>query len=151
MSTDRESLELAAKAAGISVDVRYSYTNGLMICVEGGIRLWNPRTNDGDALQLAAMLGIDLEYGTSFPSNTAGGSVKAKRKKDWSFGSTATVAATISYCRTVPILQILESDKKIAEYMSRPERGKEQWAANEAEATRRAIFQVATEIGRAMS
>ena len=43
--TDRELLELAAKAAG----------NGFVI------GYWNPLTDDGDALRLAVKLGLDLE------------------------------------------------------------------------------------------
>lgn len=53
MSTDRELLELAAKAAGIKVEswTTYgAYVGGL----EGHI--WNPLKDDGDALRLAVKL-----------------------------------------------------------------------------------------------
>jgi len=54
MTTDRELLELAAKAVGIAKRV-----------VE--LRLWNPLTDDGDALRLAVKLGL-LIHGTDSPS-----------------------------------------------------------------------------------
>ena len=65
--TDRELLELAAKAAGIRIDK--SETNGGGVgndgfCVTGDAMLdwhnnirWNPLTNDGDALRLAVKTG----------------------------------------------------------------------------------------------
>jgi len=62
MSTesDRELLELAAKAAGIEV-VR-AEIKGLWIA--GGMgRHWNPLTDDGDALRLA----VKLNMGISIP------------------------------------------------------------------------------------
>ena len=65
--TDRELFELAAKAAGIGVwddehgnTWRVYYTdpnNGLKRYTR-----WNPLTDDGDALRLAATLGIDIEW-----------------------------------------------------------------------------------------
>jgi hypothetical protein len=53
--TDRELLELAAKAAG------YNYRPGnSAIVVEGIPAVWNPLTDDGDALRLAAKLHLCL-------------------------------------------------------------------------------------------
>ena len=61
--TDKELLELAAKAAGIEVDedgspfvriVSEEFGN----CCED----WNPLTDDGDALRLAVKLGIDFRF-----------------------------------------------------------------------------------------
>lgn len=52
--TDREMLELAAKAAGVVVDAdgRFEFPHGL----------WNPLNDDGDALRLAVKLEIyDLD------------------------------------------------------------------------------------------
>jgi hypothetical protein len=61
MSTDRELLELAAKAAGYKFDS----TEPFEICVphKGGNNYveWNPLTDDRDALRLAVKLGISLE------------------------------------------------------------------------------------------
>jgi len=61
--TDRELLELAAKAAGIQFSelgggARYAPQPGIMQPYVP----WNPLTNDGDALRLAATLGIDIEW-----------------------------------------------------------------------------------------
>ena len=56
--TDRELLELAAKAAGIE-DISY-YLDDF---------LWNPLTDDGDALRLAVKL--NLLYGKVFVRNVA--------------------------------------------------------------------------------
>lgn len=66
--TDRELLELAAKAAGITFDwcgcgVAINHGHG-----ESGLHnkkwvdIWNPLTDDGDALRLAVGLGIGLEF-----------------------------------------------------------------------------------------
>jgi hypothetical protein len=52
---DRELLELAAKAAGMSITPNWSYADGLIADGE----LWNPLTDDGDALRLAVKLGIE--------------------------------------------------------------------------------------------
>lgn len=67
--TDRELLELAAKAAGIkgsyvSLD---EYPDWMTVHDGEGVyytssKAWNPLTNDGDALRLAVKLGIDLEW-----------------------------------------------------------------------------------------
>ena len=55
MKTDRELLELAAKAAGYD----YKPQNGAIVA--GGIPAnWNPLTDDGDALRLAVSLRLDL-------------------------------------------------------------------------------------------
>jgi hypothetical protein len=59
--TDRELLELAAKAAGIEVT---PHPNGkllktLVFLAEG--RNWNPLTDDGDSLRLAVKLGIAVQ------------------------------------------------------------------------------------------
>ena len=55
MKTDRELLELAAKAAGY----RYMPANGCIV-VDGIPGNWNPLTDDGDALRLAVLLRLDL-------------------------------------------------------------------------------------------
>lgn len=63
--TDRELLEMAAKAAGIEGE--YSEHKSEWNCVSGylttvgiGRSLWNPLTDDGKALRLAVKLGLDL-------------------------------------------------------------------------------------------
>ena len=61
--TDRELLELAAKAAG------YEYTSDdctkeILLNIEGNYENypWNPLTDDGDALRLAVKLQIDIGF-----------------------------------------------------------------------------------------
>ena len=58
---DRELLEMAAKAAGIT-SVGYG-RNGIATGRNGPclIGYWNPLTDDGDALRLAVKLGISIE------------------------------------------------------------------------------------------
>ena len=57
--TDRELLELAAKAAGIKVDWRKSVE---CFCYSSSPYnvAWSPLNDDGDALRLAVKLGISL-------------------------------------------------------------------------------------------
>lgn len=59
IKTDRELLELAAKAAGVSF-----FVDNLGRCMQMHANLmpcpWNPLTDDGDALRLAVELRIDL-------------------------------------------------------------------------------------------
>ena len=62
--TEREMLELAAKAAGYNVlDVSDDGTD-LIITVGGKemFRNWNPLTDDGDALRLAVHLHMDINF-----------------------------------------------------------------------------------------
>jgi len=71
MSADRELLEFAAKADGIvgkwvtNFDGDYYYqgnSDGIYYSYpEGGSTVWNPLTDDGDALRLSANLHIDVE------------------------------------------------------------------------------------------
>jgi hypothetical protein len=53
--TDRELLELAAKAAGIEFR-KGNYASGL----DTNNGFWNPLADDGDALRLAVKLGISV-------------------------------------------------------------------------------------------
>ena len=55
--TDKELLELAAKAAGVESNGVYGW------CVEGSDVVWNPLTDDGDALRLAVKLGLLADDG----------------------------------------------------------------------------------------
>lgn len=58
--TDRELLERAAKAAGIPVHVWGAKGRELVADMSdpSNHKLWNPLTDDGDALRLAVQLGI---------------------------------------------------------------------------------------------
>ena len=58
--TDRELLEAAAKAAGISYQITNDGRFSLPVRSDGSI-YWNPLTDDGDALRLAVKLCIDLQ------------------------------------------------------------------------------------------
>jgi hypothetical protein len=59
--TDRELLELAAKAAGF---VSYDHENSLATDMWSKGYRWNPLTDDGDALRLAVKLGIGFWVGS---------------------------------------------------------------------------------------
>jgi hypothetical protein len=66
--TDKELLELAAKAAGIEVNIiQYCdgrFDNRLTTQYEtcSVTRDWNPLTDDGDALRLAVKLNLDIHF-----------------------------------------------------------------------------------------
>ncbi len=61
--TDREILELAAKAADIELWHEDVFTKGLTQKIsQSGILCWNPLTDDGDALRLAVKLKIDVKH-----------------------------------------------------------------------------------------
>jgi hypothetical protein len=80
--TDRELLELAAKAAGVR---HIEYTNdyngcyGIVMCDEHGMHgnTWNPLTDDGDALRLAVTLDMVIDLFL----------MEVKVKIGWSYGS----------------------------------------------------------------
>ena len=76
--TDKKLLELAAKAAGMTIETHY---------VDGGASVWegerhhsdwipdwNPLDDDGDALRLAVKLGLilDCEYQSAMPHDRQG-------------------------------------------------------------------------------
>jgi hypothetical protein len=65
MSSDRELLELAAKAAGLSLatwDDRWECLYYPFSSVLTNSHHWNPLTDDGDALRLAVKLRIDIPW-----------------------------------------------------------------------------------------
>ncbi len=60
--TDCELLELAAKAAGVPIDLAFGLGN--WVGPVSGNRFfskWNPLTDDGDALRLAVKLGLVVD------------------------------------------------------------------------------------------
>jgi hypothetical protein len=61
MGTDRELLEAAAKAAGI--ELKWNHSNGDAFARRDGEywSLWNPLTDDGDALRLAVKLLFEID------------------------------------------------------------------------------------------
>lgn len=74
--TDRELLELAAKACGKEgrwIEVgskcdacKHKYGSGLVIA--DWERFWNPLTDDGDAFDLAAELEMDIQFNQNYAS-----------------------------------------------------------------------------------
>ena len=58
--TDKELIELAAKAAGLQVKVASNSGRGLK--VHGNCNWWNPLTDDGDALRLADHLDLIVDF-----------------------------------------------------------------------------------------
>lgn len=63
--TDRELLELAAKAAGIEVGQdSHIPSGGIWLSELDGDKPWSPLTNDGDALRLAVKLHMQVSITT---------------------------------------------------------------------------------------
>ncbi len=61
--TDKELLELAAKAAGINT-LYWTKDGQKLVRRDGGIQKpWNPLTDDGDALRLAVKLKLVVDIG----------------------------------------------------------------------------------------
>jgi len=63
--TDRELLELAAKAAGLPVDMTNEGGIGWFACGKSGggeTVWWNPLKSDGDALRLAVKLRLACDF-----------------------------------------------------------------------------------------
>lgn len=65
--TDRELLELAAKAAGYSSAPYFEgdYMGAAMYDYTDGPSGWNPLRDDGDAFRLAANLGLCVDFYTT--------------------------------------------------------------------------------------
>ena len=119
--TDRELLELAAKAAGVEIEVddteglHYFYSDQ-----DGDAVHWNPLDDDGDALRLAVKLGISLlPYPVYAESERHSVIAKQRRKGD-------------------PLRE------------ANPTEAQELYGDDPYAATRRAIVRAAAEIGRGM-
>jgi hypothetical protein len=103
--TDRELLELAAKAAGITV----LRPNGVMrnctgLSYEANIFAappWNPLTDDGDALRLAVKLEISI---TPYPIYSEGHrhSVIAEQKRTTDLERSPNTTSTVELYRADP-------------------------------------------------
>jgi len=76
--TDRELLELAAKAAGIPHKWIPMLGRMMHIIDAGKCELWNPLADDGDALQLAVNLRLDIDFEKSYMV-----SVWSRHLDDW--------------------------------------------------------------------
>ena len=73
-ATDRELLELAAKAAGIDV-FWWPADDPVALRLKRNNDLWNPLTDDGDALRLAVKLFITFRCETFAEAITPNGNV----------------------------------------------------------------------------
>lgn len=78
--TDREILELAAKAAGISLQWG-NYTNSPDYMSDGYHQPWNPLIDDGDALRLAVELGISITPYPIYNENERHSVIAKQRRK----------------------------------------------------------------------
>ena len=65
--TDREILELAAKAAGIQLEWRYNWRGNELDEPWHDGSVWEPQNDDGQALRLAARLGIAIQFYRNAP------------------------------------------------------------------------------------
>ena len=83
--TDRELLELAAKAAGYQIDgpaskymvQGYTFDSLLRLNEQGGHSVWNPLTDDGDALRLVVKFRMMIDFITAPNSWMVGCTVAA--------------------------------------------------------------------------
>ena len=69
--SDRELLELAAKAAGLKPATNQLGESGVCDLYGSGWCAWNPLTDDGDALRLAISAKVDLEFGQEYTTASA--------------------------------------------------------------------------------
>ena len=113
--TDRELLELAAKAAGY--DVEPAFDGGSDFLNTTLNTWWNPLDIDGDAFRLAVKLRIDVDH------------VLLEN------GSSYVLVEQKSYTKTSESIRCIEKDFNEQDRL---------------EITRRAIVQVAAEIGKRM-
>jgi len=63
--TDRELLELAAKAAGLNKPIWIDYERAISYMSDSlrpSLKFWNPLTDDGDALRLAVKLRLPISF-----------------------------------------------------------------------------------------
>jgi hypothetical protein len=135
MSSNREVLELAAKAAGYECG---SVNGGFRILMPGGCgtygctRLhpvsWNPLADDGDALRLANKLDISINHDE--PICIATYSYQGYREGE--------------YERGVQAWKVSSTDAKLTQV-------EEVYGSDRDGATRRAIVRMAAEIGRSLA
>ena len=82
--TDRELLELAAKAAGWRIDFLSYDSDGLanVYAPDGTHHAWNPLANDGDAFRLMLDLDIDIYGDEKYRGADAGDGYSATESVD---------------------------------------------------------------------
>ena len=59
---DRELLEYAAKAAGMTGEWHETFGGSICLVRKNSMSGWNPLTDDGDAFRLMVKLGMEVEY-----------------------------------------------------------------------------------------
>lgn len=98
--TDNELLEFAAKAAKFTLKWSVSGSHCWRVDGQGNEYLWNPRTDDGDALRLAAKLGmvVDARYGNRQPHSNRSVSILYWLPDIPSQGILVTENASGEYC-----------------------------------------------------
>lgn len=99
MSTDRELLELAAKA----IHLPENYENAAFM--RGFYSNWNPLTDDGDALRLAEKLSIGLQWcasGRVYAYGDGGEVAESSREDRQSNLRRAIVRAAAEIGRSMP-------------------------------------------------
>lgn len=103
-TTDKELLELAARAAGYRLDGPVpSYAPGhpgamLLLNERGGHSIWNPLTDDGDALRLVVRLSMTVQVDVESKSVAAvwyGGKLAEERFTDHASAQVATRRAIV--------------------------------------------------------
>lgn len=147
MENDRELLEYAAKAAG------YKMTPERFVgdyWIKDGCAVWNPLTDDGDALRLMVKLKINVEYSPeTYTNSDCGGSVTATYI---SFRHKNDVCITKFFLDKYIKRPMREDEIKFSKYMqNKNEVGENAWHESNEEATRRAIVRAAAEIGKQMN
>ena len=84
MSTEREQLELAARACGIEVE--FYETRGQLFCRKsndyGPNNRWNPKHDDGDCARMEAALDIDVVWYPNSVSCETENSARVRYFKD---------------------------------------------------------------------
>ena len=144
MTTDKELLELAAKAAGIEIEPCTCSNKRWPFKIKNdfGIGHWNPLEDDGDALRLAVKLRITLEFSWAheFPA-----SVIANYPRIHRVGSGKQNWVSVKYVQEGLFLSRDTYDVAAANHMLI-----EVGIRGVDAASRRAIVRAAAEIGKAM-
>lgn len=116
MNSDRELLELAAKAAGRDVYWKCGMHQGephegLFDRSTGHVTTWNPLTDDGDALRLAVKLQIQIAPGTYNKDEFAAySSAGTEAKEYWSAQQDDLAATRRAIVRAAADIQRLKRD-----------------------------------------
>lgn len=98
MKTDRELIELAARAAGLTVMWSEPFQRYERFVLEKYAGPWDPLSNDGDAFRLAVLLGIyygfDSETGRPRVSLVSSGQIQSTVMPDHNCSKTLGPRAT---------------------------------------------------------